>query len=136
MFNPEFRYLLVQEEVDGVFQPLFDNNNFCELLWSNFIAGLFGIGIWIFWKFLVELLWIINLGFQLFWNTLAPRVQWIEKLCILVSVVGLSFVIYYIYKLTDILVIIIPNLKNDIKDHQKKIEELEKKLRMMEEKQL
>jgi hypothetical protein len=51
-------------------------------------------------------------------------------------VVGLSFVIYYIYKLTDILVIIIPNLKNDIKDHQKKIEELEKKLRMMEEKQL
>ncbi len=73
MFNPEFRYLLVQEEVDGVFQPLFDHNNFCELLWSNFIAGLFGIGIWIFWKFLVELLWIINLGFQLFWNTLAQE---------------------------------------------------------------
>lgn len=133
MFNPEFRYLIAQEERNGQMLPNIDYalsatvvciaNLLCVLVAGWSVYNIFNY-IAIVTKYLATS----------FWNILTPGNEWLEIVLMLSSLVAATMVYKSLKGMGDILDSKFTELKDLISKKEEHIKDLEEKLRSTQEK--
>lgn len=132
MFNPELRYLLIQEERNGEMLPLVPPHvisalfvcitnlvSVCSLVWLAFKAFNYaGIGIRYVWTTL--------------WNSLSPGNELLDLAIIILTLISGIVMIFALKGMGDVLDKGFTKLKNEINMKDEKIRELEAKMASLE----
>ena len=130
MFNPEFRYLIAQEEE---IMPLIDNHEFAAIITCGINVCVFGSIGWLAYNFF-EYNWLaIKYVCSAIWDSLTPA--GIQLLDIVLLTVGLtSSIIMYttIIGIADVLENGFTKLKNELNKKDERIKELESELEAKE----
>lgn len=132
MFNPEFRYLLVQEERNGEMMPFIDPHVFSAI----FICGTNGIVLcaigWIVYKLFgyygrtAKYLWVA------LWNSLTPGHEWFDLVLILSTLITGIVMFFALKGMGDVLDKGFIKLKHEINKKDERIRELEAKIASLE----
>jgi hypothetical protein len=136
MFNPEFRYLLVQEERNGDMMPFIDKHLFAAIL----VCGinciiLFGIcriayELFSFTGIFAKYLWIA------LWNSLTPGHQWLD-LAVIITGIGSSAAMFItLTGMFDTLDNGFKKLEDELNKKVQRIRELEEKLKEAEKQEI
>jgi hypothetical protein len=136
MFNPEFRYLLVQEERNGDMMPFIDKHLFAAIFVCgiNFVI-LFGIchiayELFSYTGVFAKYLWIA------LWNSLTPGHQWLD-LAVIITGIGSSVAMFTaLTGIFDTLDNGFTRLKNELNKKDERIRELEEKLKEVENQEI
>jgi uncharacterized membrane protein (DUF106 family) len=132
MFNPEFRYLLVQEENDNEMMPIIDKHIISAICVCSMNA-LFGCGALVavyqlfkYSSFITKYLWTA------LWNSLTPGKQWLDLAIIVSSIISGVVMVLAMKGMADVLDNGFRKLKNEINKKEERIRELEAKLEELE----
>lgn len=131
MFNPEFRYLLVQEENMGVIIPLIDPHIYAAIIVCSINAGFICIGLWILWNVLKYPISLIGTAFTYFWKSLTPGFQWLEILYMITCLVIAAITVLAFNQMIKKIDTGINGLKQQLMEKEKKIQEMEKELELL-----
>jgi hypothetical protein len=132
MFNPEFRYLLDQEENDGVMimMPIIDKHIIAAICVCG-LNALVACGaimaaykVFLYTGYMSKYLWT-----QL-WNSLTPGNQWIDLAVIISSIICSGVMVMAMKGMADVLDNGFIKLKNELKKKDERIRELEAKLEL------
>ena len=134
MFNPELRYLLVQEENDNEMRPMLDMAHIisvicvCSMNALLFVCGAVVVVYELFKysNFITKYLW------KALWNSLTPGNQWLDIAIILSSIISGVVIVLAMKCMTDLLDNGFRKLKNEINKKDERIRELEAKLEELE----
>jgi hypothetical protein len=136
MFNPEFRYLLVQEENNNVMMP-FINNDIIITIFIFICAGINVLAIstifWMSYKLFGYSSLITKFIWTALWHSLTPGNQWLEIALLVSSIIAAYFMIIAFKGIEEIIDSGFTKLKNEINKKDEKIKELEAKLLSLEE---
>lgn len=135
MFNPELRYLLVQEEHNGEMLPLIEREDFAALLvcGTNFLAVT--IAIWIAYTVFGYAGITAKYVWTAFWNSLTPGQQWLEIAALIVIALSIvcAVVMFLVFQcVSDVLDESFTKLKNENNTKDNIIRELEAKISSLE----
>lgn len=130
MFNPGFRYLLVQEEREGVIVPVVDPHIFVHLLlmFVCMVSCLSVVTITIL--TLYNVLDVIN---EYIWSLLTPGNQLLEITFIMTSIVCAIIMLLAFKCMSDVLDDEFTKMKEELNTKERRIQELEAKLLLVEE---
>ena len=128
MFNPEFRYLLIQDERNGNMMPIIDKHiiaAICVCSINVFIIGLIAISAFKVFSYagvICKYIWTA------LWNSLTPGQQWLELAFIVSSIVAAVMMIMAFEGMSNIIDKNFEKIKAEIAKKDKRIKELEAKL--------
>ena len=130
MFNPDFRHLLVQEEHDGLIVPLVDPHIFIQLLLMFiFMVSFLSVAI-------ITILTLYNVASvitEYTWSLLTPGNQLLEITFITTSIVCAIIMLLSFKCMSDVLDAGFTKLKEELNTKERRIQELELKLLLVEE---
>jgi len=132
MYNPEFRYLLIQEENAGEMLPIINPYIFAGLF--VFITNIisFTAVVWLAYKMFIysgnisKYIWIS------IWNMLTPGNEWLDILLIGTTIISAVMMFKALIGITDILDAGFTKLKNELRNKDERIKLLEEKLSSIE----
>jgi hypothetical protein len=128
MFNPEFRYLLIQEERNGDMMPIIDKHiiaAICVCGINAFIIGLIAISAFKVFSYagvMSKYIWTA------LWNSLTPGHQWLELAVIVSSIVAAVMMFMAFEGMSNIIDKNFEKIKAEIAKKDERIKELEAKL--------
>ena len=128
MFNPEFRYLLIQEERNGDMMPIIDKHiiaAICVCGINAFVIGLIAISAFKIFSYsgiISKYIWVA------LWNLLTPGQQWLELAFIVSSIVAAVMMFMVFEGMSNIIDKNFEKIKAEIAKKDERIRELEAKL--------
>ncbi len=128
MFNPEFRYLLIQEERNGDMIPIIDKHiiaAICVCGINAFVIGLIAISAFKVFSYagvISKYIWIA------LWNTLTPGQQWLELALIVSSIASAAMMFMAFEGMSNIIDKNFEKIKAEVAKKDERIKELEAKL--------
>jgi len=132
MFNPEFRYLLDQEERNGDMMPMIGKHiiaAICVCGMNALVACgalLTAYKLFLYTGDMSKYLWTT------LWNSLTPGNQWLDLAIIVTSIISGVVMVLAMKSMADVLDNGFIKLKNELKKKDEKIRELEAKLEELE----
>ena len=133
MFNPEFRYLLVQEERNGQMMPLVDPH----VLGAIFVCGINGIAISTICFLLYKFWGYVSIPFKkllvLLWNSLTPGNELFEIAVIISSIICCALIFFVIQDMAEVLDSGFTKLRNELNKKDERIRELEEQVCLLRE---
>lgn len=128
MFNPEFRYLLAQDERNGQMMPLIDPHVFTAL----FVCGINGIALATTCFLLYNVSDYVSIPVKNLltplWNSLTPGNELVEMTIIISSIICSVTLLVLVRSVADVLESGFTKLRNEIKEKDERIRELEEEL--------
>ena len=134
MFNPEFRYLFVQEENNGEMIQFIDKD---IIIITIFICGTNFLAIstifWMSYKLFGYSSLITKFIWTALWHSLTPGNQWLEIALLVSSIITACLMIIVIIGTEELIDKEFTKIKNTINKKDERIKELEDKLLSLEE---
>lgn len=128
MFNPEFRYLLLQEQRNGQMLPIIDTHMFGAI----FVCGINGVALATMCFLLYKLLDYVSFALTPLWNFLIPKNEWIEIVIIVLTVICCVILVIIFRSMVDELDNNFTQLKTEIRIKEERIRELEKQVLLLQ----
>jgi|688.fasta_scaffold485223_1 hypothetical protein len=128
MFNPEFRYLLVQEEPNDEFMPIIDNHIIAAICVCGVNAVVACGALMAAYKLFLYAGGMSKYLWTALWNSLTPGNQWLDLAIIISSLICSVVMVMAMRGMADVLDSGFIKLKNEIKKKDERIKELEAKL--------
>ncbi len=132
MFNPEFRYLLVQEERNGEIMPIIDNHIIAAICVCGVNAVVACGALMAAYKLFLYAGGMSKYLWTALWNSLTPGNQWLDLAIIVSSLICSVVMVMAMRGMADVLDSGFIKLKNEIKKKDERIRELEAKLEELE----
>jgi hypothetical protein len=134
MFDPEFKYLLIEEaENRGELIQNLDNHIWAAILVCSLNLLILSPFIYISWQLIVKLGFYIQLICEYLWNFLTPRNRLLELLAISTTILCLILMNYTFYEINNQINKKFIKLKKDLKNKDKIIKQLENQLKINQE---
>jgi hypothetical protein len=133
MFNPDFRYLLVQEEHNGEMIEMAEKHLFAAILVCTINVLTFGVIVRLAYELCSYFGLIIKFIWSTLWVSLSPGNQLFELAAIVTSIVVAVMMFMVFEGISDLLNKSFDKLKDEIKKKDEKIKELEAKIKEAEE---
>jgi hypothetical protein len=128
MFNPEFRYLLVQEERNGNMMPIIDKHIVAAICVCGMNALVVCGALMAAYKLFLYTGDMSKYLWSALWNSLTPGNQWLDLAIIVTSIISGVVMVMSMKGIADVLDNGITKLKNELKKKDERIRELEAKL--------
>ena len=132
MFNPEFRYLLVQEERNGDMMPIIDKHIVAAICVCGMNALVVCGALMAAYKLFLYTGDMSKYLWSALWNSLTPGNQWLDLAFIVTSIISGVVMVMSMKGIADVLDNGITKLKNELKKKDERIRELEAKLEDLE----
>lgn len=132
MFNPELRYVLVQEERNGEMMPFIDPHVFAAIFVCGTNVLVLGSLSWVTYKLFGYSGIAAKYIWTALWNSLTPGNEWLD-LTLIISTLISGIVMFFALKgMGDVLDKGFTKLKNEINKKDERIRELEAKIASLE----
>lgn len=132
MFNPEFRYLLVQEERNGEMMPFIDPHVFGAIFVCGTNGLVLGSIVWIAYKLFGYSGTAAKYFWTALWNSLTPGNEWLDLAIIISTLISGIVMMFALKGMGDVLDKGFTKLKNEINKKDERIRELEAKIASLE----